>query len=172
MAFKITIKRRRLKPNINKFNKVLFTKLAKLWEDAAKAFVERLMLASPIRVDTGMSKGSILPLARQVKLFSTFAASIIPKRKRKDKSLGLGDRIGRNAHKLSFGGPNRIRLVFSFQILIFQWFLHENFALKGGTGPWNALEKGRAAFLLHLERNKGRGFPRFDEWLDVSIESI
>lgn len=175
--------RKRLRPNVNKFNIALHKRAKRLWTDAARAFVEAVIRPSLIQVDTGMAKATILPLARAVRLLEVARASIKPLRKSRKgftdlsgqwnptgtKSAATGEQLGEKAFRLNFGSAKRVLLFFEFRIVVFHYLLHEA-GLVPGTGPWNSLEAGRAAFAAHISANGGDIFPRFNEWMDLITE--
>lgn len=143
----------------------LHDQLVALWQDAVEEFV--LEVQKHIAIDTGMSAASLIPLAENVGLDTLLRASIAAKRKRyivkgynppggfprpsTNKSMQAGESAGSSAYSLNFGTPLIPRVSFTFDIQVWQYYLHENLALPGGSGPWRSLQKGLVAFDTYIK---------------------
>lgn len=110
-----------------------------LWRDAAKEFVFTILRNT--LVETGMSKGSVIPLAEHLRIKG--AAMDIARagiRKSVDKgvtymsgsyapdeykSLGKGVELGENAYRITEGTVNHPIFSFSFKLTVWQHYFHE-----------------------------------------------
>ena len=146
--------------------KYIHENLIRLWKDCIKEFI--YIVSENIAVDTGMSMASLYPLATKVRLgtlIESLSHGFGPKIGHKNltgkfasnnaryKSRELGKRLGNQAYKLSFGVPKNPELVFEFEIVVFQYFLHENGLGLNSNNIWNTLEKGKLAFVKYWEDN-------------------
>lgn len=155
----------RRRPSATKINKRNYERLKRLWRDAIQVYLRAIALEGVIKVDTGMSKASLLPLARAVRMLGEVRATISPQRPptkgmtdisgtyhpNRSKSVAEGERAGQGAFNISYGNPKRIVFHFSFETRVYQYFLHEIGA--GGKSAWNSLEIGRAAMLEFIRQN-------------------
>lgn len=143
----------------DRYMRMYIIHLRELFEGAVQAFLRRVVTADAIRIDTGMSRSSLLPLARAVRALTDVQSSIIPLRAPR-KGLTLmtrsyvanrfkgpdeGEKAGKNAYELVFGSPKDPVFRFRFRIRVFQWDFHED--------RWNALDKGREAFNEYIRGN-------------------
>lgn len=144
-------------------------RLITLWRKCIKAFIEEVLIH--VHVDTGMSVASIQPLATNVGLKTAIIESLRgfgPKPGHKEgsiklaqfqdnigkfKSRSLGSKIGRRAYALEFGSISSPQFKFTFEIVIFQWFLHESTINWIESSNWQALEFGKIAFLECWDKN-------------------
>lgn len=142
-------------PNRSKIQNDLHIELAKLWRGAGRAFIRRVALEGIVKVDTGMSRGSLLPLSRAVGLLTAVRASITADRARrggrrvKGKSIAAGVRAGENAFEYEVGTPAAPKFIFEFEIKVLQYLLNERGV--NGNQAWDSLMEGRRAFLEHLD---------------------
>ena len=135
--------------------------ISRLWRRCARAFFRAASQA--VMVDTGMSLGSMLPLAAKVRAAKIVRERLMdfsehkPKKGFTDikgkyhpqgiKSIAQGEREGAKARNiLEYGTSTAPNFKFQFALAVFQYVLHEH-GLAGGSGPWESLEKGREAFL-------------------------
>lgn len=140
----------------DKYMAAYVTHLDLIFHEAVRQFLRRIILDDAVRIDTGMSRSSLLPLARAVKAATDVESSIIPER-RPRKGLTLrsggyvanrftgpdeGESAGKNAYDLILGNIQNPVFLFRFRINVFQWRYWED--------AWSALEKGRAAFNEHI----------------------
>jgi hypothetical protein len=171
--------------NPGQITKKLHNNMIRLWKDAVKQFLRFITYGDLVRVDTGMSKSSLLPLAKAAggdRLKQEIRATILPLIKRKPrrgytdmegvyhpeqlKSPSHGEQLGRRAFSLTFGSQYRPVMRFRFDIVVYQYFLHENFWMGGqSTGPWESLNWGLIAFNDYLENNWRRYIPDILRWL-------
>lgn len=143
----------------NKYMTAYTVHLKALFEGAAAAFVRRVVVADAIHLDTGMSRSSLLPLARAINAATATVveSSIIGARSprkgltlrdgrsyAKDRFKGPreGEEAGERAFDLVLGNPKNPVFTFRFRINVFQWRHHEE--------RWNAIGKGEAAFKEHI----------------------
>lgn len=145
----------------SKTQKYIHAELTRLWKDSVKAFVKEA--SQHVRIDTGMSLASMIPLAREVRLGSFLESSLHGKAKpgyvnidgqsfpKVLKSRNLGKKLGREAYDLSFGTPQRSNFKFEFHIVVYQYKLHELGYTK--YSPMDSLGKGKKAFIQFFETN-------------------
>lgn len=140
----------------------LHQELVDLWLGAGRAFIRKVALDGVVRVDTGMSRASLLPLSRAVGLLTQVRASITaaragrprgPINSGKRKTIAAGIRAGQNAFDFEVGTPSAPRLIFAFEIEVLQYLIREEGRDK--REAWDSMIKGRAAFLKYIEANAG-----------------
>lgn len=163
--------------------KAMYARGKRLFAGAVKAFVHEVVQTLFDNVDTGMSISSVLPLARAVRYRAPMVDIIRRSRakfwhedertgkkyrkKYKGASYGLpsegewkskahGERIGQRAYTIEWGTPDHAVFTFSFEILVYQYILHENFLPKPQGHKWDSLEKGKKAFMDYIDANSGR----------------
>ena len=114
-----------MKPNVKAYNKAMHKELVSLWRGAAKAFIDALIQHGIVKVDTGMSKASIIPLAERLRLGKIVRASISSRRgprvgytdirgvwhPRGEKSQATGERLGEKGYTFETGSPDRKSVV-------------------------------------------------------------
>lgn len=146
---------------VGTMKKHLHGQLIKLWQACIREFV--IETTRHIAIDTGMSAASLVPLAAKVRLASFLRAQIAGGVKRPArrgytdmnfqyspdalKSRAHGERLGRDAYKISFGTPLAPNLSFEFEIVVLQHLLHESVANYKRSHNWESLEKGKKAFI-------------------------
>lgn len=130
--------------------------LEKLWKGAIKAFV--FACANRVRVFTGMARGTIVPLARVVRLGLAVENTITTDARRGKlrnvkyngpeggfRSKTRGIQFGQDAYLVNI---SRGSLEFEFEITVVHWEINEE--------RWQALESGRLAFEQYIEDNRGQ----------------
>lgn len=162
-------------PNLVFFKKSFEKGVQSLVKDAIKEFIKAIIIEDAIKVDTGMSRASLLPLASQVRMLAEVRSSINPKtggRSKKYKppsgwptyskykNITQGKQIGKQAYKLEFNGPN---VKFIFSIKVYQYYIGE--LGLSGKPPWDSLKIGEEAFLEYINKNKDKYVPKFTSWL-------
>lgn len=159
---RITLSRTARQVDRDSAYKYVHEAVIRLWKDSVKAFINEC--SQHIHIDTGMSMASLQPLAANVRLSSFLQASLAGKGFVRGvysetgkydpngfRSKAEGRRRGERAYTLSFGTPMAMDLKFTFKILVYQWKLHE-LGVRGKP-QWEALKKGREAFLLYFNSN-------------------
>ena len=113
---------------------------------SSREFYRTVWMSVPVR--TGMARGSLVPLGRELKNVPTSIAPVIdweastPKRHYpKGKDLAAGIKLGEDAY-LYESGNGKFTLV--FDIKVFHYILNEAGLAK--VGPWWTLPAGREAF--------------------------
>lgn len=154
--------------------KAVHEALMELWRGAVRAYLLAIIEPGVIKVDTGMSKATLLHVARMVGVYSKVNASINPRRqrvagvvddwatgrgdRRRFKTKALGEEIGKSkdTYHLAYGTPKNPLLQFYFNIKVYQYWLHEN-GYKDPSGQAHAaqhsLQVGRAAFRQFIREN-------------------
>lgn len=153
--------------NVNKdAKKECYKTLVALWERCVRAFV--METVKYIHIDTGMSAASLYGVAGQVHIETQLLQYIMGKgpvaphpaytdiggttHRGVKKSIPLGQQLGGRtprAYKLRFGSEVNPVFVFEFNIVIFQYWLHE---FGHNDAPWDSLEQGKQAFKIAWER--------------------
>ena len=151
----------------------------KATREAIKAFV--YAVARKIRVDTGMSKGSLMPLAPAVRIAS--GIGITPKRTSRRgytdmngmyrgpdsyRTRALGEHIGAGSYQIDWGSYKKQIISFFYQINIYQWAFHEN--------EWDALAFGEYAYVTtwsdriakHLPPEVSKG-ATLSDWFRIAV---
>lgn len=155
-----------------RYTKALHASLVKLWKDAGREAVRAMATPEVIKVLTGMSKASLLPLARQLRIFSEVRSSINPKERYRrgyydfagnfvssgTQSIAQGERFGQRAFVLDTGSPTNFNFRFEFHIVVYQYYLHEN-GIVPGSGPWKSLELGSSVFEDYIRNNWKQRIP-------------
>lgn len=142
----------RPKRDARKYTKGVHQDLTKIWDEAARHFVEEVV-NSGVAIDTGMSAGSLVPLATKLRIGGQTRSDIASKRKRSSRkgyahsksgrrSLNAGIKLGGKAFKLSYGSVKRTQFLFEFDTVVFQHSFHEP--------RWKSLERGRKAFISNI----------------------
>lgn len=149
--------------------KYVHDQLIKLWKHSVLAFLEEV--SQNISVDTGMSLATLLPLARSVRggqiILSELSGASGSKKGYNpkygfakgtgNKSISQGQRFGKDAYNLEFGTPKRPVFRFHFEIVVLQYYLHEEqHTMNYHSQTWQTLRKGRKAFIDYFESNFDR----------------
>jgi hypothetical protein len=167
------IHQRSLRPSVDYYSKKLHENMTRLFRNATTAYV--MAIVPVIAVDTGMSRSSLVPLGRALRIAGKIRSTIVPQRKIRYgtndmngtynpsgiKSAAEGERAGEDAFKLSYGTYKRPVMSFSFSINVYQYWLHENG--YGGGSSWKTLEKGRDAMLEYIRSNSASHIPRITD---------
>ncbi len=169
-----------LKPRVDVFTRKLHNNMIQLWKDATKAFVTAIIEEDLIKVDTGMSKSSLLPLGRAVQMVTAIRAGINPQRDSRKgvtnidgsysptqyKSAALGEKLGQKAFTLNFGSPTRPVFQFTWRIVVYQYWLNESSSNSIKSQNWHTLETGQKAFIDYLREHAPSRVPKLAEWLE------
>lgn len=167
-------------PSLPHFKKKMHANMTKLWREAIKEFVETVALRSAglVHVDTGMSKASIIPLAKVVRIAGLVRASIVPNRYKKTpkyyhfesntpsglKTISHGIELGEKVTKVDFGSPRDPVMTLEFSINVLQYFLNEEGVGNNNSVAWRSFEQGHAAFEKHITENMGSIIPDVADW--------
>lgn len=162
------VKVKGLKPRVDVFTKKLHNNMTKLWKDATREFIRETIPL--IHVDTGMSRMSVAPLARLVRMLTVVKAFSPVHKSRKGftdingnydpkiaRTAALGEKLGKKAFTLNFGTPGKPVFNFRFDLTVYQYDLHED--------EWQSLERGQEAFINYLRENAVKYVPPLAEWL-------
>lgn len=170
MSFKVEQRKSALKGlrgrgAAEKITKAEHTRLSHVWDDCARAYLRAIALSDIIKVDTGMSKASLLPIARLLKMYTEVKGSISGAKKKKgvfdidggwhkdgERSVAAGEASNRlkAGHNLLHGSPKRMVFVFDFEITVWQYLLRDQNSI-GKDKAWQTIEVGRAAFQEHFD---------------------
>lgn len=136
--------------------------MAQAHREATRAFIDAML--DNMLVDTGMSRGSLLPLAAAVRHKSAIRARLSGKgpRIRRNSptgrfadnntrfvSIAAGERLGQEGKGFEFsvGTPQKLEMTLIFRITVLQHFLWENGLQSQGGVALNSLEAGRTAYV-------------------------
>ena len=170
-----TIKRQKVVVIPQRFKRSLHRRSVELLRGAIQAFL--IEAARHIRIDTGMSLGSLIPISRFVGIAFPISGG---KRTRKGymvgfdrgtwvsgvtKNISAGESLSQQGDNwdVDFGSDNRFSMSFRFEAVIFQHRLHD--LGLGGMAPWRSIEQGRAAFAQYIIENQLEVVPKFFEYL-------
>lgn len=142
----------RPKRDTRKYTKGMHKDLSKIWDEAARHFVEEVV-DKGVSIDTGMSAGSLVPLATKLRIGGQTRSDIAAKRKRNSRkgyansksgrrSLNAGIKLGRNAYRITYGSVKKTQFLFEFDTVVYQHTFHEP--------RWHSMRKGRQAFMSNL----------------------
>jgi hypothetical protein len=182
---KIFVKRKNLfHKKLPPITKIVHRQLSRLWDKSIREGLFDLLRSGVMPQYTGMSVGSLLPLARALKSYTearSFVHPISIPRKGYEilgnrwyphayRGVALGERIGaRNENmKITYGNEKRMVFGFRFKIAVFQWWLHEvapSSAHGPSSGPWYALEILLASIRLHALENWKKYMPDIASWI-------
>lgn len=169
-----------LKPRVDVFTKKLHANMTQLWNDATRAFIAEIINNDLIRIETGMSRSSLIPLGRVVKMVTQIKAfnTKQPTRLKNggtsrqhtgytdmqgdwhnspDRSRELGEKMGKKAFRLNYGSPARPVFRFVFNINVYQYSLYEP--------ELQSLARGQEAFLAYLKSNAMNYVPKLADWI-------
>ena len=140
-------------------------RLSHVWDECARAYLRAIVLSDVIKVDTGMSKASLLPLARLLRMYTEVKSSISSQGSKKGsfdingtwhkaglRSMAEGEASNqlRAGHNLLHGSSKRMVFVFEFEITVWQYLLRDQNNI-GEDRAWRTIEIGRAAFQEHFD---------------------
>lgn len=150
-----------------KVTKTMHEGLEKLWKDSAKAFLRAVLenQAFTNHTDTGMSRASLIPLARKIRLATkVMEGASIKHSSRKGafdidgnwhpdaiRDMAAGIAAGEEAFTLTTGTHKRMLFRFRFSIEVFQYLMNEH-------GMWNTtafqtIAAGEEAFWAYYNAN-------------------
>lgn len=174
----------RIEFDIQAWSSAYYANMVELWKTCIQAFVEAIMISNVIRLETGMSRASLLPLARAVDLhyqiigqpaaYRGWTGPVGGYHRGQPKSPELGIHLGEKAFNVDYGLGGNFPLTegvryagltgemfFSYRIRVFQYRLYENG--YRGIGPWNTMIIGKAAFKSAFKDQRGRLFPNLSD---------
>ena len=178
MPMVINVQRKKHFPEVLRFTKKLHKKSSRVWRDAAGAYTLAVAYEVARHQDTGMSLGSLFPMARDFRVLGKMPA-ISPKHRfsrgvttmdgsynsgrMKSASAGkhAGEIIANKLARIMYGSPSRVVFRFEFNIVVYQYMLHE-FGFQ--TPAWNSTIRGSAAFNEYLRQYGYQAFPALVEW--------
>lgn len=153
------------KGKAEKITKAEHKRLAHIWDECARAYLRAIVLSDVIKVDTGMSKASLLPLARLLRMYTEVKSEISSKGSKKGvfdihgswsasgtRSMAAGEASNqlRAGHNVLHGSSKRMVFVFEFEITVWQYLLRDQNNI-GEDRAWRTIEIGRAAFQEHFD---------------------
>jgi hypothetical protein len=169
----LKIRYRPLKADVGTFTRDLHKNMTKLFNEAVREFVKAALPA--IHIDTGMSRASVLPLARAVRMLTGARSAIRPQRGpqkgaftpggtwRKSLTRGpdLGEEYGKRSFTLTYGTKERPIFRLDFDIRVYQWSRRE--------AMWAALVAGQRAFYSYVLEHWPSAVPRLTSWIKQEV---
>lgn len=164
-SFQCTFKRKPgLNPDIRKVLTATHEEAKNAFRKAAKVFVETLAAEVSRHQDTGMSYASLFTIAREVNASMPPLRSNPPVRKgmttisevyypERFRDQAAGEALGAKAGRIQYGAANNPRYNFVFNIMVYQYFLHEFGLGVGRTDEWASLSKARTAMNEFLDKH-------------------
>jgi hypothetical protein len=170
------------KRRIGALSIAIHERLKRLIHESAKYAMMQALLQSVIPQYTGMSIAQFLPLASKVKALTRVRALISPAHApvqgysrlhggwsyRNVKGVSEGERLGQRAFNFTYGTPARPVFRFTFKIVVFQFWLHENApsaAKARSSGPWGVLQIMEREFYYYVTKYWQDYIPDFPHWL-------
>lgn len=139
--------------------------LSRLWRDGVKAWI--LEAIGHIRVDTGMSMASLIPLSRMVRLATTVKAAYagrVPYRKgafdmsgtyhpdwKRSVSAGEASAVHKNTYDILYGTRTRPVMHFIYEISVWQFYVNEQGMF--GRSSWRVFASADVAMRKHIENS-------------------
>lgn len=167
------------------FNQKLHRNAIQLWKGAVREYLSAIMDAGkvPFLNDTGMSRASLIGMAREVQMVGKVRAWVTSGQKNSSRqgsydedgnyrpniasTAALGEQMGEQSYKLLFGTIDRPVLQFKHEIPVWQYKLYESSSTPHNYSPYNSLDAGFEAFNAYMKANAGNLIPRLNEWLDT-----
>ena len=158
--FKISIKAPKFIFDSHKFTHALSVKLQNRVREAAKAFIITAIAAIP--VDTGEARGSFLPFGRALNV----SFSIPGAKPKPNKNAETGASPEKQLLFTFAANQYGVYLNIDWQLYHFWFndFFSQNYANGQLPTPWDSIEKGKEAFMLHLKESMG-DLPRLKDFI-------
>lgn len=159
-------KKRTRKDTTVKMHKIL----ASLWRSAIREYLRAIVLEDVVKVETGMSMASLIPLAKAVRMATEVRSKIAGARTKRGvqgvysitgeynrfgyKTPATGERFGKKAYNIEVGTAKSPNFIFEFEISVYQYLLREHGVNGKDTNstPWDSLNKGRDAFYAYINK--------------------
>lgn len=165
----------RARRNTVKIKKYTLDRIEKIFKEAVREYIKAAI--AQMRVDTGMSVATFMPLAARVQYRQEVERLAIgggakrghkynagdypvPDNNAQYKSKAFGAKLGKNAYDLKFATITVPVFRFKFYIVALQHFIHEN-----NSNPWGSLRAGEKAFNDYLLAHLKTDLPDYTEWL-------
>jgi len=152
--------------NIPDVQGITYKKLKGMWADSIQSFLNDIAEKDTIPILSGMSKASLMPLARVVRKMTTYRTKLSEARfesfghvvkgwtdmsgrwhRKGYRSMAHGIKEGESCFIVDYGNINDWSFRFEFKINVYQWFLHEMGDVPDQYhGAWNALPSAIEAF--------------------------
>lgn len=147
--------------------KKYYTAMRQLWKEGIRVFidvaVDTMADSRNPTIDTGMSAGSLIPLAREVRGTTISTRQFILSNRQHIsrrgygydphgfRSIGAGEALGEDAYSTSYGTVDEPIFSFSFDINVFQYQIHED--------SWKSLDKAEDEMLRFITSEYERYVP-------------
>lgn len=179
-VIKATYKTVKRDPNRReKVTKAVHEQLKRLLRDSIKEYIRAV--APHVRVDTGMSKASLLPLARMLRMHTEIKSTIKPKAASRKgsftidgvwqpdvpRTLAAGEASSAFKHgfNILYGSNKRPVFRFEYKITVWQFLINENG--MGKSEAWQALSYGEIAMERYIKEHwvsYVRDALKYDRW--------
>lgn len=180
VTVKTTYNRESVSRRILSAKRVSYRPLVLIWKEASRAFVRATVKS--MRVETGMSRASLIPLSKEIGMVSE-VKGLINRRKthvdgayditgtwRKNRVRHMGAGVLSNRKKagydFSVGTASKPAFVFKFEATVWQHLVGER-GLSGDKA-WKSIESGRLAFrevLNNPRRSTTLKILKLESWL-------
>lgn len=152
--------------NVPDVQGITYKKLKGMWADSVQSFLNDIALKDTIPILSGMSKASLIPLARAVRMVTRYRTTLSAARfesfghvikgwtdmsgrwhSEGYRSMAHGERAGESCFIIDYGSELNWSFKFEFKINVYQWFLHEMGEVPDQYhGAWNVLPSAIKAF--------------------------
>jgi len=143
----------------------LHAALSRLLRDSIKEYLREAV--KHVKVDTGMSRGSLLPLARMLRIYTEIRSTIHPKVESRQGSFdmegewhkdiprtldaGIESSHFKEEFNILYGTPYRPVFKFEYRISVWQWYINENGF--GSDEAWEAMAQAEEAMKNYFDSN-------------------
>ena len=141
----------------------MWKQATRLWREGMKAFLNGVVRSPGFsHIDTGMSMGSLIPVARELRFrYYEDAVELLAGHPRtgvtnidrsydgtRDRSVEEGIRVGKRSYTLDYGTPQKPEFIFEITIAVYQYSRYEP--------QWQTLDAGAKAFedFINLNADK------------------
>lgn len=156
----------------------LHKKIKTAWRSAIKAFINSVYEDIEPFIDTGMSAGSLIPVAKAVNMKGILVESLRGRALGTghglykangpfaggpvEKSISAGEELGERPRgfEIEYGTPDNPQFIFDFNIRVLQFYLHNYGLAQPFTYHWDVFPKAEEAFKEKWESEVDRLFTR------------
>lgn len=138
---------------------------------AARAWLRAVIPRVPVY--TGMARGSLVPLARFLKIAIPIRPAANAKKRKPLAGYSLNDGISQGA--FSFDDNQNGVYTFSFDTKVLHFYLNDTFDTKGAgmvnlihDTPWDAIKAGDAAFRAYIDKVLPQRLPKLVDFIVTS----
>lgn len=169
---KVMISMKKKEFRVDNYTKALHKNMIRLWSNAIRAGLYAMINTYSIEVDTGMSLGTLIPLAKEIgsgrfSIMTALQAHLNAHQKHEYRkgvtnmsgtynsnlirNFEAGVKEGKKAYSVSFGDASKPRFKFSLKTNVYQYAKHEP--------SWKSLEYFSEAFFSYIGNNMLTALP-------------